>query len=105
MKTIKIRKGLLACALMAVLWTPLLATAASMDKYADKPVWMDWTFSATPLSPPASAAGAAEKRNNTAAQGRALSPLSAIPSSAPLFPFPGSTARISVNLATACETK
>ncbi|PSJ37203.1 hypothetical protein [Zobellella taiwanensis] len=44
MKTIKIRKGLLACALMAVLWTPLLATAASMDKYADKPVWMDWTF-------------------------------------------------------------
>lgn len=44
MKTIKIRKGVLACSLMVALWAPLLATAATMDKHADKPVWMDWAF-------------------------------------------------------------
>ncbi|WP_375057500.1 hypothetical protein [Zobellella sp. DQSA1] len=44
MKKIKIRKGLLACSVMVALWAPLLATAASMDKYADKPVWMDWAY-------------------------------------------------------------
>lgn len=44
MKTIKIRKGLLSCVVLAALWTPLLASAAAMDKHAQNPVWMDWAF-------------------------------------------------------------
>ncbi|WP_116474078.1 hypothetical protein [Zobellella maritima] len=41
---IKIRKGMLTLSLLAVLWLPLLGVAATIDKHADKPVWMDWTF-------------------------------------------------------------
>ncbi|MGO5000387.1 hypothetical protein [Oceanisphaera sp. W20_SRM_FM3] len=42
--TIKIRKGVITGSLLAALWVPLLASAASIDKHADKPSWMDWSF-------------------------------------------------------------
>ena len=43
-KTIKIRKGVITGSLLAILWLPLLVSAASIDKHADKPSWMDWSF-------------------------------------------------------------
>lgn len=43
-QTIKVRKGVITCSLLAALWLPLLASAASIDKHADKPSWMDWGF-------------------------------------------------------------
>ncbi len=41
---IKVRKGVVTCSLLAALWLPLLASAASIDKHVDKPSWMDWGF-------------------------------------------------------------
>ena len=43
-KTIKLRRGVITGSLLAVLWVPLLASAASIDKHTDKPGWMDWSF-------------------------------------------------------------
>lgn len=41
---IRIRKGVLAFTLLGAIWLPLLGIAASIDKNADKPQWMDWAF-------------------------------------------------------------
>ncbi|MBU3824896.1 MAG: hypothetical protein H9917_08730 [Candidatus Oceanisphaera merdipullorum] len=41
---IKIRKGLITSILLIAVWSPLLVSAANMDKYSNNPAWMDWGF-------------------------------------------------------------